>query len=98
MDRHSHERPLNNRPFLQRAREVVALEALKPRPEADVHRRRVLRLQTGDALKRLGKRRSSPLEEELAGEQRAVEGALCQGGRQAVVLPWSRADFYAVPW
>jgi len=81
MDCHAHERPLNDQSSLQRTIEVVALEALKPRPEADVHRRRVLRLQPGDLLKRFGQCRPRPREQQLAREQCTVKVALSQGGQ-----------------
>src|SRR5215210_5426394 len=39
------ERVLNHRALLERPRQLVPLEAGDARPEADVHRRRVLRLE-----------------------------------------------------
>jgi hypothetical protein len=73
VDRHPHERRLDDRPSLERARKGVALEAVEPRPQPDVHRRRVLRLQPTDALQGTGQRHAQPLEQQLARQQGAVE-------------------------
>ena len=81
VDRRAHQRPLHDAAALQRARQRVALEALQPRPQPDVHRRRVLRLQAAHALERPRDRERRALEQHLAGEQRAVELALGQDAR-----------------
>ena len=51
----------------------VALQALGARPEADVHRRRVLRLQAARPLEHAGQRLAAALEQALAREDRAIE-------------------------
>jgi hypothetical protein len=89
MDRRAEQRSLDDRPSLERPRERVALEAVEPRPQPDVHRRRVLRLDTPDPPERLRQRVPGALEQQLAGEQRPVElllaeGALGLGHRQAL--------------
>jgi hypothetical protein len=76
VDRDSHQRPLDHRAPLERAPELIALEPLEPRPEADVHRRRVLRLEAADALERTRKRLAAALQQQLASEHRAIELAL----------------------
>ena len=59
-----------------------------PRPQSDVHRRRILRLDTPDPLQRLRQRVPGAAEQQLPGEQSAVqlslgEGALGLGHSQA---------------
>ena len=61
VDRHPHERPLDDRPLLEQPGEVVAAEPLDPRPQADVHRRRVLGLQAAHQLQRPGDTDPGPL-------------------------------------
>jgi hypothetical protein len=73
MDRAPHERRLNDRAALERGGQRSALEPLEPRPQADVHRRRVLGLDPGDPLERPRQRHPAALEQQLAGEQRPVE-------------------------
>ena len=63
---------------LEQAREVVALEAREARPQPDVHRRRVLRLQAAHALEHARRCEVAALEQQLAGEQRPVEVALAE--------------------
>jgi hypothetical protein len=72
MDREAHQRALDDGAPLERAIERVALEPVEPRPQSDVHRRRVLRLDAADPLERLRQAVSLALEEELAREQCAV--------------------------
>ena len=79
VDRAAHQRGLDDAAVLQRAREVVAREAVEARPQADVHRRRVLRLHTRHPLEEARDRVRGPLEEALAREEGAVERALRQG-------------------
>ena len=50
VDRRAHERRLHRLPPLERSGEVAEREAVEPRPEADVRRRCVLRLEPRDAL------------------------------------------------
>jgi len=56
VDRVPHQRGLHDGAPLERGGQRVALEALQPRPQADVHRRRVLRLDAGDLLERVRQR------------------------------------------
>ena len=76
VDRGPHQRRLDDRPPLERARECVALEPVQPRPQADVHRGRVLRLDPADPLERPRDRRPRPLQQVLAGEEGPVQVAL----------------------
>ena len=63
-------------PVLQGLRQGLAAEAGQPRPQPDVAGRRVLRLEAADLLDRLGDGQRRALQEELAGEQGAVQRAL----------------------
>ncbi len=56
--------------------EVLTSEPLHPRPQSDVHRRRVLRLEPAHALEGAGDGGPRTLEQKLAREERAVELAL----------------------
>jgi hypothetical protein len=73
VDRDAHERPLGDRAPLECVREVVALETCEPRPEADVHRRRVLGLDAADSLQSPWQWEIRALEQQLAGQQGSVE-------------------------
>ena len=57
MDRDPHHRPLDHRALVKRFSERVALEPGDPRPQPDVHRRRVLRLQRAHRVEHRGDRR-----------------------------------------
>ena len=75
--------------------------ALHPGEQADVHRRRVLRLDPADPLERLRQRAGERLEQALAGEQRPVQLALAEdalgGGHGAdLAAPPSAGDGDAV--
>ncbi len=91
MDGRAHDRRLHDPAALEGSSEIVAFEAVHPRPQADVHRRRVLRLEPAHALEDPGDRRAGPLEQELAREQSAVELAPGQdsfpGGGHRTELP-----------
>ena len=50
-----------------------AREPVEPRPQPDVHRRRVLRLDPADALERARDRHPAPLEQQLPREQGPVQ-------------------------
>ena len=76
VDRRAHERRLDDRPALERPREIVAAEALEARPQPDVRVRRVLILDPADPLERARDRYAHALEQELASEQRSVQLAL----------------------
>jgi hypothetical protein len=75
VDRVSHQRRLHEAAPLERAGQRVALEALQPRPEPDVRGGRVLRLEAADLLHGARQRQRLALEQELAGQQRAVQVA-----------------------
>ena len=78
MDRRPHHRGLDDAPALEPAGDGVALEPLDPRPEPDVHRRRVLRLEPAHPLEHARQRRAHALEQHLPREERAVQLAFCQ--------------------
>jgi hypothetical protein len=79
VDRRAHQGCLHDAPALQRPRQRVALQALDARPQPDVHRRRVLRLQATHSFQRARQRGPRPLEEKLAREQGAVQISCAQG-------------------
>src|SRR5438270_1598429 len=76
MDGAPHQRPLDDLAPFEGAGQLVALEALHPRPQADVHRRCVLRLQPAHLLERAWQPAPATLEQQLAGEQSSIEVAL----------------------
>ena len=80
VDRGAHDGRLDDGPVLQRPGQRRPVEVLEPAPQADVARRGVLRLEAGDRFERLGQRQVGPLEQELPGEERAVQAALGQDG------------------
>jgi hypothetical protein len=73
MDRCAHQCRLDGGLALERAGQRVPFEALEPRPEPDVHRRRVLGLDPADPFERPWDRQRGPLEQELAREQGAIQ-------------------------
>ena len=79
MDREAHQRRLDDLAPLERPRQRVALEPGDPRPQPDVHRRRVLGLQGAHGVERVGESRLAALEQALAGEQGAIELACVSG-------------------
>ena len=81
VDGAAHQRRLDHLARLERARERVALEAGDPRPQPEVHRRRVLRLQPAHPLEHARGRQAGALQQPLAGEQRSIERA---GGEDAL--------------
>ena len=76
VDRRPHERGLDDAPILQRRGQRVAPEAGQPRPQPHVARWGVLGLEAADLVDRLGDGQRRALQEQLAGEERAVQGAL----------------------
>jgi hypothetical protein len=78
VDRRAHERSLHDLAPLERARERISLEAGDARPQPDVHRRRVLRLECPHPLERLRQGELLALEQQLAGEQRPVQRPLAE--------------------
>jgi len=73
VDRVAHQRRLDERAPLERARQRLALEAGDARPETDVPGRGVLRLQPADLLDGPGQGQAPPLKQQLPREQRPVE-------------------------
>jgi hypothetical protein len=73
VDRPAHERPLDDRAPLERAREVVAVEAFEARREADVRVGGVLVLDPAEALDRTRDANRRALDQELACEERPVQ-------------------------
>ena len=67
------EAPAHDRAALERARELLATEALDPRPEVDVRRLDALRVQRADAIERARDRQAGALEQQLPREQSAVQ-------------------------
>jgi hypothetical protein len=91
VDRRAHQRRLHDRPALERAGQDGALEALHPRPEPDVHRGRVLRLDPAQRSSVPGKlsawRSSSPCR---ASSARFSARAVRTRGRRAATLSGAR--------
>src|SRR5215472_14718369 len=91
MDGSAQDRRLDERPASQRPRQRLALEPLEARPERDVRRRRVLRLDAAHPLDRPRQRQARALEQQLSRQHRTVELALREDslrvrhGRQATV-------------
>ena len=78
VDRRPHERRLDDGPLLEGLGQRRTTEAGEPGPQPDVARRRVLRLEPADLLDGVLERDRRAFEQQLAGEQRAVEGAAGQ--------------------
>src|SRR5262249_44231418 len=73
MDRSSHQRSLYDGAAVQRTGERGTLEGGEPRPQPDVHRGRVLRLDPADAFEGARDRKGRPLEQELPRQHRSVQ-------------------------
>jgi hypothetical protein len=73
MERDPHERCLHDRPIGERTIEVVGREAGDARPQRDVRRRRLLRLEAGERLDRRDDRQRCRLDQVLPGERRPVQ-------------------------
>ncbi len=73
VDRGAEQRRLDDRAPLESTRQRRPLEPVQPAPEADVHRRRVLRLDAADPLERSWDRRPTALEQQLPREQGSVQ-------------------------
>jgi hypothetical protein len=69
----SHQGSLHHGALLKRAIQIPSLEALEPRPQADVSRGRVLRLQAAHALQAFGNRAVDALQQHLAGQHCSIE-------------------------
>jgi hypothetical protein len=72
----AHQRGLDHRAALERPSEAVPLEVVESRPEPDVHRRRVLRLDPAETLQCPRQRLAAARQEELTLEERPVQLAL----------------------
>jgi hypothetical protein len=66
-------RRLDDLPLFERARQLLLAKAGEARPERDVRRRRVLRLQSAEPLNRLLHAELPSLKQQLPFEERAVE-------------------------
>jgi hypothetical protein len=73
VDRHPHQRPLDDLAALERPGEVRTREPVATRPQPDVRRWRVLRLETADPLEGPPEATPAALEQRLSREQRAVQ-------------------------
>jgi hypothetical protein len=81
VDRRPHHRPLDDAPLHERTGQLIAFEPLEARPEPDVHRRGVLRLDPADPFQGAGERRLRALEQQLPPEQRPVQFPLRERAR-----------------
>ena len=72
----AHQRDPDRAPLEDRVGQLDRLEAGQPRPQPDVRRQRCLRLETDEVLDRGHRRHRASLEQELAGEERPVQGTL----------------------
>jgi len=75
VDRRPHQRRLDHRPVLQRLGQRLAPEGLEPGPQPHVPGWRVLGLEAANLLDRLNDRHRRPLQQQLAREERPVQGA-----------------------
>jgi hypothetical protein len=73
VNRAAEQRPLNDAALFERGRERIAPEVAHARPEADVSRWCVLRLQPTHPFERRDQWQGRALEQELAREQGAIE-------------------------
>ncbi len=73
MNRAPQQRPLNHAALFERGREGIAPKVAHARPEADVPRWRVLRLEPTNAFERGDEWQGRALEQELAREQCPIE-------------------------
>ncbi len=73
VDRGSHQGALDGPTLLQGLGQVLATESLQARPESHICRRGVLCLEAGHALKGVDEWNPRAFEEQLSGQQRAVE-------------------------
>jgi hypothetical protein len=75
VDRDAHEGALHHGPVVEGGVEIGAHESRESRPQGDVHGRRVLGLDAGDAFEDGRNREIDPLEQELASEQCSVQAS-----------------------
>ncbi len=82
MQRRAKRTGLDDRAASEAVCQLLLAKAVEPRPERDVRRRRVLRLQCDEPLDGSDRRKSGTLDEQLPSEQRAIQ--LAQGERPHV--------------
>ena len=80
VQRPAHERDPHDEPPVDHLGELVGEEVLEARPQAEVRAVGVLRLQAYEMLERLADAQRLTPQQELAFEQRTVEGARAQDG------------------
>src|SRR5438067_9426462 len=80
VDRRAQQRALHDRPLLQCRVEVGPRKTVHPRPQSDVHRRRVLRLEPAHLLEHRGDRQPRWPQQELAVQQGEAQLALRKSG------------------
>ena len=80
VDRSSKRCALHDPPLFQGPGQVGPLEVPQPGEEADVTRRRVLRLQTSDLFQGLRQHQRGAFEQQLSSKQRPIELGLCKRG------------------
>jgi hypothetical protein len=73
VDRDPHQRALDDLALLQGLRQRDGGEVPQPRPQPEVHRRRVLGLDTAQPLERVRRRSVRALQQQLPREQRPIE-------------------------
>jgi hypothetical protein len=83
MQRPPHEPSAHGLPALDQGAEDVRIERVEPRPEARVGRERDLRLHADEVLDGGRGRERMPAQEELALEQRPVQGQAIDGDGNA---------------
>jgi hypothetical protein len=84
VDRPAQQCPLHYGALRERGGQLVAVELAHARPQADIHRRRVLRLNATHLFQDARDRQAERLEQPLPGQQSAVELAL---GDHGTILP-----------
>jgi hypothetical protein len=88
VQRSAEEERFDDRPPLERRRQLGALEALEPSEQSQIRRRRVLCLQPGELLHGLRHTERLPLDEKLTRQERPVEITSCQDPlAHAPILP-----------
>jgi hypothetical protein len=88
MERRAHQRRLDDRPVVEGTDELIDAEAGEARPEGDVRPVRVLRLEAGQPADDLRDLAPMPLQQALAGERRAVQGARRDDARPVGSAQW----------
>jgi hypothetical protein len=84
VERGPHERRAHDVSVTQRCPQLVGVEALDPRPQADERRLRVLRLHAGQPFDGVDRTPVLPFEQALPGQRRAVQVAEVQAATTPV--------------